>query len=193
MPAIKDNPLLYHLVREPWQWFLTPTFEGKKAWSESSRHKLLHAFLRSTSKRFGKGSSRKTRMESLLWIARAETGEINGRPHFHLLLNGFCPGFVNPTSKHWMKHQWETVLNAGFLDCRRYSVDLSGAEYLLKNLEADMGWSLEGANAYEVTKFGNAETMVSISRSCLRKWARMATNDGLLKGQPRIAIQNRVA
>jgi len=182
---MNTHPLTFHISKESWQFFATMTFKddksvGGRVPSIAKQYKAAHAFLRLTARRFAHGESRKSRIESLLWVLRHEYGELTGRPHFHALLGGIPAGYVNTTSRFWLKHQWSQIVRAGNLDVRRYEYTLGGVSYCLKKLEEDLsGYSYEAANAYEVARFKGQDSEVSISRSCLRKWARQRRNDGL--------------
>jgi hypothetical protein len=92
--------------------------------------------------------------KGLRWMLRAELGESTGREHFHLLITGLPLERVNIVECFWQMSAWER-LGGGMARVRVYEAQLPGAQYVLKGLEQP---SSDGANAYELTKFGERET-----------------------------------
>lgn len=100
---------------------------------------------------------------SLLHCVRRELGEVNGRLHFHILI-GATRHRNLITLSHQLRFWWGRQFGA-FADVRPYDRSLAGADYVAKCLGYD------GANAYEVGKFDQADE-VTFSRSLMRLMRR---------------------
>ena len=190
------QPLLYIISLHRWQLFVTLTFksreefesvrvakdgtETRKTWSRPvkvpgvhERRKMLFAFLRESAKGLKRDRSGQ-RVDSvpfhaLHWVAREETGELNGRYHFHLLLSGLPPSRCNTVERFAQKSIWQGV-GGGFADVRAFDAQLAGAAYVLKGLEQ---WSRSQANAYEVGKFKEEEgRALIVSNALCDKWRK---------------------
>lgn len=180
------NPVTYNISLARWQLFLTLTYASKneegqalKVPNSTERQRMLFAFLRDAArgaKRDGASGKRIdcVRWNSFFWVAREERGELNGRHHFHILLDGLPSSRLNRTEHFALKALW-TSLGGGFADVRIFDTRLSGVRYVLKGLE---GWSKVNANAYEASKFTDDHEgrQLILADSFVRKWAaRRAT------------------
>jgi len=171
---MKEDALAWHISTEEWAWFATLTFADDvnrpgRPPSEKRRYHMLFAWLRYVAC-FSRGDTRAKRWASLLWVVRHEEGEISERPHFHVLIGGIPKGFINPSTRFKLSHRWSEIIKGGFCDVRAYNNALPGVEYVLKGLRGQ-GYSLAGANAYEVSKYNERSgAAVSLSSSCLGKW-----------------------
>lgn len=164
-----------------WAFFVTLTFDSKDECGNAKRvpgygdrQKMLFAFLREVAKG-NKRNKQGKRIESvnfpsLLFLARDERGELRGRNHFHILLDGLPPTRKNLSECNVMKAIWKG-LRGGHADCRLFDTRLKGVTYVMKGLEQ---WSRVHANAYEMAKFTEDEKdrMLILSDSCARKWAQ---------------------
>lgn len=174
------QPLSYLISSHRWQLFVTLTFNSRdergrpvKVPGVGARRKMLFAFLRETAKGLKRDrTGRRTDsipFHALSWVAREETGELNGRYHFHLLLSGLPPGRLNTTERFVIKSIW-TGVGGGHSDVRVFDTQLAGVNYVLKGLEQ---WSRAQANAYEVGKFREVpgvDRELIVSNACLEKW-----------------------
>lgn len=158
------NPYAYQASLYRWDFFVTLTYRSRDAAGnllrvppDGERKKMLYAFLHKVSK--GKYRTRAgQRMHSVcwhkfVWLARAETGEQNGRHHFHLLIGGLPPERCNESEAWAIKTMWSD-LGGGFSDVRAYESRLPGVAYVMKGLDQ---WTHQGANAYELRKFDDSK------------------------------------
>jgi len=142
----------FALARLHWDVFGTLTFCGREprphvAYGHAWRH------IRDACRLTG---SRYTRLPVAL---RGERGELGGRFHFHYLLGGLLITKVT-TLCYRLERAWTRQTGARSVSVRPYDHALAGVPYILK--------CLGGANAYELSKFGSAETEVTLSASCVR-------------------------
>jgi hypothetical protein len=93
----------------------------------------------------------------LLIALRGETGEKNGRFHFHFLVGGTTTR-NNHATQYRLEHLWKTITGGARVDVRQYDRTKAGAEYIGKCL---------GANTYELNKYSFADT-VTLSSSVIR-------------------------
>lgn len=157
-----------HARRERWQLFATLTFASPVP-GEAARVRMLFAWLRTISKTGG------IKFPGLLWIARAEQGEVGGRHHFHVLITGLGPCGVTPAFPFVTMAAWER-LGGGMARVYRYEARLSGVDYLMKGLE-QLDTTAEGAQAYEFNKFAGVEaTSLGLipGHTLLAKWGVVA-------------------
>lgn len=180
------NPITFNLSLQRWQLFVTLTFRSKdesgnvmKVPNEAARQSMLFAFLRSAAKGQKRDGASGKRIDcfpwsSFFWVAREERGELNGRHHFHILLDGLPPGRLNTVERFALKALWDSV-GGGFSDVRSFDTRLPGVRYVLKGLE---GWSQKNANAYEAKKFTDDHEgrRLILAESCVSKWARVRSN-----------------
>lgn len=174
------SPFVYALSLESWQLFATLTFESRGEDGQplrvppyEKRLCMLFGFLRDVAeglKRNHDGKRiEKVHFTKLVWAARDEPGELNGREHFHVLINGLPLGRRNATDRWVTKHIWRNN-GGGHADIRSFDTSLSGVRYILKGLDQ---WSLNGANAYELGKFSEGEERkLILSHALLKKWNR---------------------
>ena len=156
------NPLQSALNRTPWDVFSTATYESRTASGSPLkvppffvRRRMLKQWLVKISKAYS------VPFEVLLWVAREERGEKNGRFHWHVLVAGLHHvvgrGVIpspNPISdQHRLESLWRQCgKSAGFPEVRAYDRRLSGVEYILKGLDDFGNFNPNVANAYEVGK-----------------------------------------
>lgn len=160
-----DNPITFLLRREVWQLFCTLTYESPVP-GLIGRKKMLLAWLRKLAKLRG------VEFESLLWVAREELGELNGRCHYHVLISGLPPSKVTISGNFILMDTWEK-LGGGIARVYKYRPQLSGVDYVMKGLEdLGKGYRGAGAEAYEVGKFSAAEADLGLipARALWRKW-----------------------
>jgi hypothetical protein len=173
-----------HARRERWQLFATLTFLSPVP-GEGARLRMLFAWLRTVAKTGG------ISFPGLLWIARAEQGEVGSRHHFHVLITGLGPCGVTPAFPFVTMAAWER-LGGGMARVYRYETGLSAVDYLMKGLE-QLDTSAEGAQAYEFNKFAGVEaTSLGLipGHTLLRKWGVVADrNRGLRRAHETKARQ----
>lgn len=150
--------LVYQLQGTTWDWFGTLTFGLRKIPMDQPDlitgkcFRVVGATVPSTRKRFHMFYRWLREQEShwnqsrSQWILRHETGELNGRPHFHFLLRGLPVASTGRSARFAAMHSWEAV-GGGFARIRKFS-DADGISYVCKNL---------GANVYEAGKFAATE------------------------------------
>lgn len=153
------NPVQRSLSLVRWDAFATLTFASNRENKPLAvpsywvRRRILFQWLRKVERSFGVPGG------LLLFAAREERGEKNGRFHWHVLVGGLHHvagrGLVpspNPTADKFRLANLfrQCGKSAGIVDVRSYDARLSGVAYILKGLE---DWSYEGANAYELAKF----------------------------------------
>ena len=144
----------FALSRLQWDVFGTLTFCGREktrphvAYGHAWRH--IRYACRLTGSRYTR----------LLVALRGERGELGGRFHFHYLLGGLLNVTNVTTLCYRLERAWTRQTGARSVSVRPYDHALAGASYILK--------CLGGANAYELSKFGSAETEVTLSASCVR-------------------------
>ncbi|QIF02782.1 hypothetical protein [Roseimicrobium sp. ORNL1] len=198
------SPDVYTLSLETWQYFVTLTYrseDGEKnrvtVPKEDDRRKMLFAFLRSilSTKRDKKTGHAidKVHWKGLLWAAREERGELNGRYHFHILVSGFPPGRVNAVQRFAMRAMASRV-GFGHSDVRVFDASLSGVQYVLKGLDE---WSRRHANAHEMCKFDGrdgTDREVILADAFVKKWAdvRRKPKPSEGSGKPDISAQTLV-
>jgi len=176
------HPITFNLSMQRWQFFVTLTFTSKdaagnavKVPDKGDRQRMLFAFLRDVARGYKRDNATGKRIdcvrwESLFWVVREERGELNGRHHFHILLDGLPPSRCNQVERFALKALWSKC-GGGFADVRSFDTRLSGVRYVLKGLE---GWIQRNANAYELKRFteDHEDRMLILADSCVRKWAR---------------------
>ena len=141
---------------------------------------MLFQFLRSIAKGFKRDKKTNARIDGirwdmLLWAAREEAGELNGRYHFHVLLSGLPLGRFNQTERFVLKAAWKKA-GGGHADVRVFDPALPGVAYVLKGLEQ---WSRSLANAYEMRKFeARYDREVILAHAFLDKWGKGARSLG---------------
>lgn len=182
------HPVAYNASLHRWQLFITLTFRSKdgsgnavKVPKADERQKMLFAFLRRVAlglKRSHKGGNRIEVIPfgALLWVAREERGELNGRHHFHILLDGLPPSRLNTSERFAIKAIW-SGLGGGHSDVRMFDTRLPGVEYVMKGLA---GWRQANANSYELRKFDDSheDKSLILANSCVKKWARLRIQGG---------------
>jgi len=158
-----NDGLVRAISRVPWEFFSTPTYTSRTEAGEFLapppslvRDRMFFQYVRQVEKGFKVPNGR------LLYVGREELGELNRRPHWHILFaglnhsvgRGMLPS-PNPTSDcHRLRHLWlnHCGKSAGFNVVRPYMARLSGVQYIMKGLEFG-DYSNHGANSYEVGKF----------------------------------------
>lgn len=113
----------------------------------------------------------------LVWVLRAEHGEIGGRAHYHCLLS--TGGKSNPTLGHCfhLNALWDDLPRCGFARHRLYDPKQHGAEYVVQCLsDADTA----SKNQYELSKFLLTGCDVMLSHSLTREVSgQRVLEDGL--------------
>lgn len=95
----------------------------------------------------------------LLWVRRAEEGEVGHRLHFHCLIGRLPKAKVHVGTCFQMMRFWEGQgAPAGFARVREFTSSTEGAEYLLK--------AIRGDDLYESKKFFGRSAELMLSRSC---------------------------
>lgn len=198
------NPVVFNLSLHRWQLFLTLTFDShdrktgaaKRVPKEADRRKMLFAFLHEAREGLKRSKETGRRIEvipwdELMWVAREERGELNGRHHFHILLDGIPSTRMNHTERFVLKAIWNS-LGGGFADVRMFDTRLSGVRYVLKGLE---GWSQRNANSYEIRKFdeGHEDRTLIVAKACLEKWGRRTKQRASERTQPDISAVSLLA
>jgi hypothetical protein len=182
------NPLQSAISRTRWEYFCTPTYESRDPQGNPLsvpayyvRRRMLFEWLRKVASSFS------CPWEYLLWIAREERGETNGREHWHVLLAGlnYVPGRGIVPSPNQQSDVFRLVnlfaqcgLSAGICDVRPYDVRLSGADYIMKGLDG-YDWTPWGANSYEGSKFVEdieAERSLILAHAWVRHVAMRSRN-----------------
>lgn len=163
-----------HARREKWQLFATLTFCSPVP-PEGVRVKMLFAWLRIVSKKTG------TYFPKLLWIARAEQGELNGRHHYHALISGLAPCGSMRSLCFQANEAWESI-GGGMARVYEYSPELSAVDYLNKGLE-ESDYSRNAAQAYEFNKFSKVDEGLGLipGHALLRKWGMTRERNGGLR------------
>lgn len=153
-----ENPAVHLLSRVPWQFFVTLTWKSVK--TERVQWCTLFAYLRTL------GGWTGGHFHHLLWAARQERGEVNGREHFHLLVGGMpkrciCLSFIHASRNVWRKH------GGGYSRVTPYVAGLGAVEYSFggdvrdgDNLRIMRKGSVAGT-AYENRKFGHASEVMT--------------------------------
>ena len=77
------------MSRVDWQFFGTLTFKKERV-PTAVRIKLWFALARALAKWYG------VYFPNLLWVLRAEQGEVTGRTHFHCLIGGISVPILVP-------------------------------------------------------------------------------------------------
>jgi hypothetical protein len=163
------------LDRIAWQYFGSLTFVQANL-PTSVRRTMVFALFRKLAKPL------RVYFPDLLWVLRLEEGEITRRRHFHLLIGGLPQWSVKRRSCFALMRTWEG-LGGGMARMRIYDPRLAGESYLKKGLgflstkDSTDGVvtsmpaahkTLEGANAYELGKFGSEEVLeLTCSRSVI--------------------------
>lgn len=167
-----NNPISFNLNKIEWNYFGTLTFS--KIPPRALQKKCIFHYLRLVSQAFGS----KNWKWSIKWAVRHELGEMNGRPHFHFLLNVKDDDvWRNPTAAcKMLEGIWEVEIagSCGFAQVRTYDATKSGVEYIMK---ADQGWFTASANRYEIQKFyfeniGNLDIPLLVAPSVLWELAK---------------------
>src|SRR5208337_4724261 len=143
------------LARIQWDFFATMTFAGNVPKPQIA-YGLAWRWLQELAKVCGVPYNR------LLIALRGEEGEANGRFHFHCLVGGTITRNYH-TLRHQAEWLWKIQTGGARVDVRQYNRSLAGAAYVVKCL---------GANAYELNKFGFANS-VTLSSSVFRLIAAM--------------------
>jgi hypothetical protein len=177
------NPEARHAGLIDWQLFCTWTFKSD-ALPSQVKIKQLFAFLREVAELSG------TSFKRMLWMVRAEDGEITGRFHYHGLIGGLPPSFCSIANCFRLALIWHPEpeiaapnyhgkkLRMGWAEIRKFNVDLDGVGYVLKGLPpgaraqgANLDRGLKGpsgADLYEYSKFSSDTSTVTLSESCIR-------------------------
>lgn len=155
-----EKPELYQLARIDWQFFGTLTFRAAEV-PERIRVSMWFAFVRKIAANFG------CHFHTLLWCLRQESGEINGRRHFHYLLGGLPEKAVTKSSCFAQMAQWEN-LRGGMARVRLFDRSLNGIDYIAKDC---LGMS--GADLYESAKFGSSSSSLMLSKGVSGKLVRI--------------------
>ena len=157
MATVVSRGVFDILTQINWDVFGTLTFKGPKPVPVQFHN--LWRFMRQVSWIVSRP------YRELLIAVRHERGEIGGRQHFHFLLGGTeAPNKL--TLCFQLEHRWRMQTGAQQVRIRPYSPCGCAGEYLTKSCD----WSWQGANAYEMAIFDQADS-VSLSRSitrCLR-------------------------
>lgn len=136
------SPYYFTLVRQPWQLFVTLTFDDPVP-SERRRLTKFLALLRRLARR------EHSHLNSLLWCLREENGGRFDRVHFHALLMGLPDNRLGGALCRRLVTEWER-LGGGQADVRVYDPSLNGVRYVLKISPQDAN-NLDGR---ESAKFG---------------------------------------
>lgn len=185
------SSLLHHIQQSEWQFFVTCTFKNSRTMSAKVRHSMQFQWLRrlaAMDKGERKGGAA---LRDLRFILREEFGEQNSRLHWHALVSGLKPSLVRSTTCLFMMGYWEGI-GGGMARVRVYDAKQDGAAYCTKGLERvnDSHWSNQGANSYEVGKFGRDDTLMLIpSTALLADWKRAAAAS---RGLTRLAQDRRI-
>jgi hypothetical protein len=160
-------PEPYHFEKLQWQFFGTLTFTSEGL-PERVRRSMWFAFLRAW-----RGALKSDEARSF-WLLRQEEGEQTHRKHFHFLLGGVPPKFVNLRSCFVGMRLW-TKQTGAIARIRTFDDGLGGVGYVLKN---------SGANSYEGGKFLSVEGSRSV---CLSHNLRRVIAGGQLVEERRLA------
>jgi len=177
---------VYILSQVDWQFWITLSFKSDALQSEKLRQSLWFALLRDLA-----GWWRKD-FRNLLWVRRAETGEISARLHWHAVLGGLPDEASSRPTCFAIKNDWER-LGGGMArvyvyDKRRtalaYMLDLPGVSSCGPQSTGVMS---DGAQDYESRKFGQAG-LVTFSEGLTRLLRRRRGIDRKVKSQPRLRV-----
>lgn len=141
-PGQAVSPYYFTLVRQPWQLFVTLTFDDPVP-SEWRRLAMFHALLRRVARR------EHAHLNGLLWCLREENGGRFGRVHFHFLLMGLPDNRLGGAVCRRLVTEWKHF-RGGQADVRVYDPTLDGVRYVLKISPQDAN-NLDGR---ESAKFG---------------------------------------
>lgn len=131
------------LARE-WQFFATVTWDPRRLGSTWTRIHQVKQWLRRWASKGGISE------RYLLYVTRWEQGETGGLPHAHLLVGGFQERSVHLSACFAAKNTWKH----GVAQVRLFNPGRTQgvAAYMSKG-KFSAYWA-QGANAYEVRKFG---------------------------------------
>jgi len=145
-----EAPDVYILSQMHWQFWGTLTF--KRELPGRVVECIWVAWLRELSVWSGLKDCRR-----LMWIRRAENGELTGRYHLHALLQTGNPRLDLSRTAFALKRKWE-ALGGGIARVYVHEGGSSALSYMLK------GPSLrDGAEQYEARKFGDGQSGVTLS------------------------------
>jgi len=179
--------LVRALSRVPWDMFISPTYASSLANGNSLavptppvRRCILFEFIRRINEAYNIPDG------CLLYVAREEFGELNGRAHWHILLGGLhhiagrgirpSPNIKSDTYR--LIALWKKCgKSAGIVDSRAFDARLSGVDYIMKGLKYG-DYSTDQANAYEMNKFCEDEEgrQLILAPSVLRYLALRSRN-----------------
>lgn len=151
-----NAPELFVLRRIDWQFFCTLTFSDQRAdgvpvdWRRVEKLGPAFAFVREVAKLSG------CHFRQLLWCVRSERGELNGRLHYHLLLGGVPSRRADSRHAGVLKTLWFRTLGFGHADVRTWD----GRDAVAYISDSASSWTYNGANAYELGKYGTTERIV---------------------------------
>jgi len=172
-------PEAFVMRRESWQMFATLTF-AQRSIRLARTTSPLFSWLREISNVKG------VAFKSLLWVARVEAGELNGRLHYHVVLSGLPQGETNKSTAGLFQRLWEKGLRFGMADVRLWD-GRDALSYISKGLDM----SLAGANLYESAKFGLSQSRVIFGETFTAKWSGVQaspnTKTSVLNSGPRLA------
>lgn len=174
------SALLTHIQRTKWQFFVTCTYANSRTMSEKVRRSMQFQWLRRLAVMDSGARNPSLAWDSLYWVIREEFGEATNRLHWHALCGGLPQGIARPSTCMFMMGYWEGI-GGGMSRVRVYDDGQDGSSYITKGLESlEM---LEGANRYEVGKFGTLDDSLMLipSKSLLAKWKALCVESGGLR------------
>jgi len=178
-----DKPDTYLLSQVDWQFWVTLSFKSDAVSSEKLRQSLWFALLRDLAGWW------RVDFKRLLWLRRAERGELSARLHWHALLGGLPDSAISRPTCFAIKNDWER-LGGGMARVFVYDSARNALDYMLKReLGCESSKKLkegrpvsmtEGGRQYESQKFGLADSvtyseglirLLDRRRGCSRKTA----------------------
>lgn len=150
------NPETLTVSRLDWQLFCTLTFKQAEL-SERIRCTMFFSWIREAAELAG------VSFKYMMWVLRLEAGEIAGRLHFHSLVAGLPHQLVYRTTCFRLMWHWQQ-LGGGWARVRVYDRALPGVSYILDGADR----MIEGADAFEFTKFSLDTSRVTLSASTAR-------------------------
>lgn len=152
-----DSAFAFVLRRQAWDYFATLTFKSSRLhWSKSASP--VFAWLRMLAE------CKRLHFRSVFWVWRFELGELNGRPHFHVLVAGIPDERMSASDCGFFKRVWENQLGVGIADVRPWD-GRDAAGYLVKGFSSVDGERI-GGNGYESGKFGASDLDRLDRRTC---------------------------
>jgi len=152
-----EKPDVYILSQVDWQFWVTLTFKQDALSSDKLRQSLWFALLR------GLAGWYRVDFNRLLWVRRAETGEVTARLHWHALVGGLPDVAKHRATCFSIKNYWEK-LGGGISRVYVYDSSRTALAYMFKPGAYCMS---EGAQQYEAGKFGKSD-QVTFSEGTLR-------------------------